>query len=186
MMLSSALTYGEIYQPDPALPMARFGLTPFPERQIRQFTRPLDRKLEPMDLGLRAGAKVIWKPDDSGNLPENFMFVVTAIKQFERLKPNWDSYGALPLDDRAVVPALELAIEGVKRCFAPTAVPLCTGGLGLRWKCDEAELEIDIGPTGAASALLEIFATYEIVEKEDAENPSELFSLIQRYCSAAA
>lgn len=136
----------------------------------------------PIDLGLRAGVRVRYQPDRIPDLPDPLKRVVEDIRRMEALLPNWDSYKAFPLDDRAVSPAIELTVEGLRRCAAPRVVPLPTGGIGLRWKSADAELEIDVGPDGMGTALLEMSGHEEEVAEPVAVD--QLFPLLHSFCKS--
>jgi hypothetical protein len=137
---------------------------------------------EPIDLGLRAGVRVRYQPDRNPELPDGLKKVVEDIRRMEALHPNWDSYKAFPLDDRAVSPTIELTVEGIQRCAPPAVVPLPSGGIGLRWRSESAELEIDVGPDGLGTALLEIGEVGE--EVVDPVAVDQLFPLLHRFCSS--
>lgn len=147
-------------------------------------SRDSHRSVEPdelIDLGLRAGVKVRYWPDRNLDLPDGLKRVVEAIRRMEDLPPNWDSYRGFPLDDRAVQPAIELTLEGLRRCASPMVLPLPSGGIGLRWRSDDAELEIDVGPDGRGVAF---FSANEV--DEEFENPTpvdQLFPVLHRFCS---
>ena len=97
----------------------------------------------------------------------------------EALPPNWDSYKAFPLDDRAVSPTIELTVEGLRRCAPPRVVPLPSGGIGLRWKSSDAELEVDVGPDGLATALLEVNGKED--EISEPASVAQLLPMLHRF-----
>ena len=134
-----------------------------------------------VQLPLRAGIKMRFVPDKTGGLPADFVEVIEAIREIEVLRPGWDSYGAFPLNDRAVSPAIDLALAGIGRGQKPRIVPLPTGGLGLRWVSDAAELEIDVGPDGSASALFENHAT-GAEEERSPTGVEQLVPLVHQFC----
>jgi hypothetical protein len=182
-MPSSALAFQDQsnYRPNGQThSLAKFGGPVTPQYDTGNRT-----DLQTIDLGLRAGCVINWRPHNNQEMLKKFLSVVDTIKKYESLQPGWDSYGGLPLNDRAVKPALELISEAVKRCTHPTVVPLCTGGLGLLWNGTDAELEIDVGPDGKASAVLEIFADQILEERNDIEDISLLFPLFNQYSAAS-
>jgi hypothetical protein len=71
----------------------------------------------------------------------------TRLEHFATLKADWDSYGALPIDPRA--------IECARRLLAvmshePQMVPTTRGGVQFEWHRDGIDVELDIPPEGAA------------------------------------
>ena len=80
------------------------------------------------------------------------------LDRLSRLLPNWDSYGALPLTERALATARRLLGETASKMggLAPRdgmpdhIVPLVYGGILLEWeKCGNGdELAVDIGADG--------------------------------------
>jgi hypothetical protein len=134
-----------------------------------------DEVTEPIDLNLRAGVKVNCRGGTDGAILDQLFAVVSAIKELENLAPGWDSYGAAALNDKAVAPALELTILAMHRCHVPSIVPLPTGGVGLRLKSAANELEIDVGPDGFCTGVLEYL---EDGSTEEINEPSEVDALI--------
>lgn len=130
---------------------------------------------EPIDLKLRAGVKVNCRDGADGAMLDRLFIVVNAIKELESLAPGWDSYGSAALNDNAVAPALELTILAMQRCHMPTIVPLPTGGVGLRLKSAASELEIDVGPNGLCTGVLEYLADGST---EEINEPSEVDALV--------
>lgn len=136
-----------------------------------------------IDLGLRSGISVRYTPAGRFELPEALVTIAGALRRIEKLEQNWDSYGGFALSDAAVLPAMELALESVRRCGKPDLVPLPTGGIGLRWFSPLAELEIDVRPDGRAIAVYEDLETGEIEEVDEPKEAGELFPLVHRFCS---
>lgn len=117
--------------------------------------KPEPRTVE-LDTGLRADIRLTMPLTPYSKIPAKLAHLVEAIKSFEALEANWDSYAARPLDDRAVRAAMELIVDAERTCCAPDSlVPLSSGGLGLRWASDNVELEIDIDPNKTCSAIFE-------------------------------
>lgn len=147
-MASSAMAF----QPPPARVAGRTAMSAIDQARAarpRVMTRDDCVPAMEIDLGLRAGVKVEYKPHRSTELPLGLLNLVDDIRGIEALPSGWDSYGGYVLDDRAVLPAIEVSLESLRRCAVPRVVPLPNGGLGLRWDSATAELEIDIAPTGA-------------------------------------
>src|SRR5687767_11551217 len=63
-----------------------------------------------VDTGLRAGIKLSFTPDARDEFPSGVAAAISEILKFERLPAGWDSYGAQPLSDGAVVAAFELIV----------------------------------------------------------------------------
>jgi len=108
------------------------------------------------DTGLRADIRLTLPVSKSSIFPQHIFDLVERIKALEDLPLNWDSYGALPIDDRAVRATMNLIIEAEKTCCSPDrVVPLASGGLGLRWRSADVELEVDVDTDKSCSAILE-------------------------------
>ena len=84
------------------------------------------------------------------------------LDELSRLERDWDTYGALPLASTALDVAEAIMRKVVKafdkalgQCVAPyTIMPIADGGVSIEWRGAGAELELDIGPSGALSYLL--------------------------------
>jgi hypothetical protein len=139
---------------------------------------------ELIDLGLRAGVKVSYRSAQLSEPLDGLIALANSIKEFETLPPGWDSYGAAPLSDKSVSVAIEIAIQGLKRCQHPRALPLPDGGLGLRFDSATRELEIDVGPDGGWTAVLEDLVTGETTEVEQPTGLDDLLPLVNAYCRA--
>lgn len=65
-----------------------------------------------------------------------------ALYQMRTLEPNWDSYGAPPVDERAINKALKLIdlLEGPW-----SAVPCVDGNVQLEQHADGFDIEIQVG-----------------------------------------
>ena len=84
------------------------------------------------------------------------------LDELSKLERDWDTYGALPLTSVALE-AAEKIMRKVVKAFgkmpsegvAPyTLMPIADGGVSIEWRGPQADLEIDIGPSGALSYLL--------------------------------
>jgi hypothetical protein len=53
------------------------------------------------------------------------------------LEPNWDSYGALSIDPRAVAEVRSFLKKWPKGWSKPFIVPTTSGGIALEWQDDE-------------------------------------------------
>lgn len=147
--------------------------------------RVVTRRHEPdatIDLDLRSGIKIVYRAGHQGEPLTRLLALADAIKEYEALPVGWDSYDAAALNDKAVYPTLELAIYALHRCQHPTVLPLPNGGLGLRFQTEAKELEIDVGPDGRCTALLEDVTTGEMHEVANPQEASVITSLINIYC----
>lgn len=80
-----------------------------------------------------------------------------------RLEPNWDSYGGVPPSGVAISSAhgvlIALASALAEDCAASlapwTIAPIHNGGLQLDWRGPAGTVEVEIGPDGALSYLIE-------------------------------
>ena len=126
-------------------------------RRYRTVTREASAEPVERDLGLRAGIRITFTPGKRQELPPRIVALVENIKAFEALPLGWDSYGAHPLNDSAVRAAMALIVRSESTCSTPDrVVPLSNGGLGLRWRKEAAELEIDVDPDGTYEGIIEV------------------------------
>ena len=69
---------------------------------------------------------------------------VRSLGELLQLKPNWDSYGAQPVDSHCVAAALQLALDTLRdNTPAPSVVPTSRGGLQLEWHTRGLDLEVE-------------------------------------------
>ncbi len=84
------------------------------------------------------------------------------LHQLTELKANWDSYGAEPIANTAIITAHKLIAEAILhfldkhglRAVPYDVGPLPTGGVQVVWKGPQAELEVDISSEGHYGYLL--------------------------------
>lgn len=70
------------------------------------------------------------------------------------LRPDWDSYGAQPIQVKAADQAFTLLREVMNdRSPIPAVVPTATGGVQLEWHVQEIDSEIEINPAGNITAF---------------------------------
>ena len=135
-----------------------------------------------VETGLRAGIKLKFQPDKRNEFPEGVASAISQILELEKLPPGWDSYDAAPLSDDAVLAGFELIIHAQSRCDCPMrVVPLSNGGIGLRWNSDDADLEIDVEPSGTCEATLEGVAVGEPIELASGSTLADAKELISRH-----
>jgi len=179
--MASNAVLSEQRTPQPvAVARAQLAINEATRSRVRVATESDSRSSE-RDLGLRAGLKVDFEPHRSDDLPDGVVSVVDAIKAMEQLPRNWDSYGGLPLADESVRPAMELIIEGIRRCRIPTVVLRPNGGLGIRWASDGRSLEVDVNPDGACTAFFEDAAGEE-VEIDSPTAVTGIVPLVHQFC----
>ncbi len=85
------------------------------------------------------------------------------LAKLARLEPNWDSYGAAPVTTVALATAYNLVVTfeeefvgAVGAHSLPWAIaPLADGGLQVEWRGPGGAIELEIGPAGDMSYLLE-------------------------------
>jgi len=150
------------YQPDYESSENHYQIEERFSFQVEENQRPWVMTIKPeprtveLDTGLRADIRLTMPLTQYSRIPAKLAQLVERIKSFEGLTANWDSYGARPLDDRAVRATMEIIVDAERTCCSPDAlVPLSSGGLGLRWASGNAELEIDIDPDKTCSAVFD-------------------------------
>lgn len=103
--------------------------------------------------------------DNTQPLPESFLSTTRErLNQLTKLGPNWDSYGASPVSEVAILRSNRL-LEEFLLSFAdlvgasvrPYAVaPLSNGGVQLEWRGPTGFLEVEVGSEGDLGYLLAI------------------------------
>jgi len=90
---------------------------------------------------------------DAGSVDETARFswverVIGEILRLQKLPENWDSYGALRIDDQAAVIACYLIRKAAKRANIPepTVVPTSIGGIQLEWHTSGIDFELEVLP----------------------------------------
>jgi len=85
-----------------------------------------------------------------------FKTAVAELGDLLHLPPNWDSYGAKPVDQRNIGAALELLIRIMQDDTpAPSVVPTTTGGVQLEWHLQGIDLEVEVTSPGRLHAFCE-------------------------------
>ena len=93
--------------------------------------------------------------------------VLESMRKLLSLGPNWNSYGAEPIDRRAVQSALDLLAETMPPTApAPQVVPSSRGGLQLEWHLRDIELEVLVLPSELFSVCFEDLRSHTIEEQE--------------------
>lgn len=115
-----------------------------------------------------------WLPVKSLQSPAWLKETYDRITDLAKLAPNWDSYGGLPAEPRAISAAglllSNLDIEDMPR---PHVAAIPDGGVGLHWRVAERDLEIEIEANGDIHFLRTTVGTEPCSEKvrswEDAQ-----------------
>lgn len=80
-----------------------------------------------------------------GEEPAWLMPTLHAMGEILSLPPNWDSYGANPVNAFSLVSALDLLVATMRpETPTPTVVPTSRGGLQLEWHTRGIDLEVEI------------------------------------------
>ncbi|HEX5483393.1 MAG TPA: hypothetical protein VFZ08_12280 [Terriglobia bacterium] len=88
--------------------------------------------------------------------------VVDGLLDLMDLRPNWDSYGAGPIEGRAVERAVPLLFQLMTDDSpSPSTIPTSMGGIQLEWHQQGIDLEITIPPIGLVTAFVHDDATGE-------------------------
>ena len=85
------------------------------------------------------------------------------ISEFAKLRRNWNSYGAEPIEEESIRAALKLlsclpsglAAEIGENMVPTAAVPVPDGGVQLEWMLTNLEVEVEFEADGSISCLLE-------------------------------
>lgn len=91
-----------------------------------------------------------------------FYEAIVRMANYRELKPNWDSYGAECISEKAICVSIHLLTriqsewstqlgESMKPYFV---APVADGGIQLEWRGDYSEIEVEIGPGGEFGYLL--------------------------------
>ncbi len=75
------------------------------------------------------------------------LLTLAALRKMADLEPNWDSYGAVPINPNAIARAI-LMLDSLQGDWTP--VPMSDGGVQLELHSDGFDVEIQIraAPTG--------------------------------------
>ncbi len=88
--------------------------------------------------------------------------VLARLAELQALETDWDTYGALPLTSTALSRA-DVMMRTVLNLYGGTfgdrvapysVMPIVDGGVAIEWRGPNADLNLDIGPSGALSYLL--------------------------------
>lgn len=138
-----------------ALDLSELVFTPLPtHRHGNTLTDPPTKEF---NVSLSGGETLTIKLNDD---PAWLYGVLGRFKSLFALPPNWDSYGAGPLQSDALIRGL-LVLLGVMRHDSPTpsVVPTSAGGVQFEWHRSGFDLEIDVEPNEPATVWYHELAT---------------------------
>ena len=102
-----------------------------------------------------------------------------------QLTPNWDSHGALPIDRRRVLDAIDVLFRTMSSdTEAPWVVPTTDGGIQLEWHREDEDLEVEIGGGEGASIYFHNARTEEEWEISLFENIPRLRALLAQWITS--
>jgi len=136
-------------------------------------------EIKSMETGLRSGLKIEY----SGDLGEALNGIVARLLDFERRETGWDSYGGRSLNDKAVMPAFKLILEGIKKCQQPRLQLTGAGELDLIWESDNRYLEVTAHADGTYDISFEDAAEGEEFESDGPASYDEALAYLARFCS---
>lgn len=125
----------------------------------------------PFELAFAGGERIAVNLTGSGYEPTSFWRVLDAFSRLSQLRSGWDSYGAQPLDPRAVRRCITL-LSSLLRDEAPdpAVVPTRDGGIQIEWHHRGIDLEVNVPPVGQISYL---FADAETDEEHEWEGSGD-------------
>lgn len=89
-------------------------------------------------------------------IPSRFSPLAAEVRGFLDLEADWDSYGARRVQWDAARKAFELLAQLGEDLPVPSVVPTAAGGLQFEWGGDGDVVEIEVGPTGTLTALIDL------------------------------
>lgn len=121
-------------------------------------------------------------PQDVDELPKALS---ARLDQIARLSYNWNSYGAPPIDPRAIARARTIISRACRSAWfglpTPSVAPGSHGGLGIEWQTELGkELILDISPDGLTTYLLVLPGPHGEEEREGViQTSQDLDDLLQ-------
>lgn len=110
------------------------------------------------------GVEIMWTPDGR-EFPPMIFAAIERLYEIVALDEGWDSYGGRTLDKAVVEPVLKfLFISHHRGSPCPRLVPLSSGGVGMRWKTDAKEIDLDIFSKEKFEFTIEELVSGEISE----------------------
>ena len=102
-----------------------------------------------------------------------------------QLTPNWDSHGALLIDKRRVLDAIDVLFRTMSSdTEAPWVVPTTDGGIQLEWHREDEDLEVEISGGEDASIYFHSTGTGEEWEVPLFENMPRLRALLAQWITS--
>lgn len=110
--------------------------------------REVERVISPRTLSDR-DVEIFEKPDAStADAREWFTSVRIELVELLQLAPNWDSFGAPSIAERAATLALDLLYEASPPGTPPpSVVPASHGGVQLEWHRGQMDIEVEVWPS---------------------------------------
>ncbi len=98
--------------------------------------------------------------------PVRLQSTILQIADLCKLPPNWDSYGARPVDPNRARAAIDFLLKMVDASTPlPSIVPLNQGGVQFEWHCNNADLEIAIASPSRLHVSFEDLSSGEMIEE---------------------
>lgn len=125
----------------------------FAQRSLRGTGKELSGVVSGGSSSIMSASPRFWEVTE-----ETMINIIDRLAQLHDLRPDWDSYGALPITRLAEEVARELLVKSWNAGLIPDEsrfdlMPIPTGGLQLEWEGRFGELEIEIHPDGTISSL---------------------------------
>ncbi|MBI3817453.1 MAG: hypothetical protein HY286_02090 [Planctomycetes bacterium] len=118
---------------------------------------------------------------NEGMKPQWIQPVFAQVEKLAQLEANWDSYGALPLSEKAAMLAIRLLANVLSRDSIPPAViPTNLGGLQLEWHRVGCDFEIKLSPDGKTGYFFEDSRNGIIKESEDVRDLDLLRTFVKQ------
>ncbi|MBI1892500.1 MAG: hypothetical protein HYS14_00070 [Candidatus Rokubacteria bacterium] len=117
-------------------------------------------------------------------LDPDYQRVVAEISELARLRENWDSYGANPIDSQARANAVTLvtmvATHVPKRVPPPIVGPSTAGGVVLRWEPRDLEVVVTVLSRGGEYYVAERH-TDRVLEEGEVGRPEAFVARVSEF-----
>lgn len=119
---------------------------------------------------------------DLNNNPEDWLeHVAEAFERFMMLQDNWDSYGAVPIQEECIRHAVRLLdILAPLHLPEPAVVPTSFGGVQIEWHLLGIDLEIEVLPSLRLGASFQDSNTGEEWDQDVCDDFTSLGQALQR------
>jgi hypothetical protein len=100
-----------------------------------------------------------------------------------KLKSNWDTYGAEPIDRHITIASLILLSKVMQEGIpAPSIVPVSTGGIQVEWHKDGKHFEVEFLSAARVNYYFQDDKNHQEIENEGtvSELESEIYDLLQQ------